>query len=561
MLLLLICWCYLGFTFLNLGFAFQKITKFKSNDYILTIIYGMFFTTILASTWAIYGRIHFEFQLFLIALQGLIVLKFKKELYLVYQLFWQQIKSLSKALKIFLTTIALLILIQAVSNATLIDNETYYIQTIKWLNEFGFVKGLANLHQFFAQTSGWHILQSAFSFSYLPFSNNDLNGFCLLLGNLFAAFRLKDYVKNGHRINLWFGLLPLANVFLFSFSNVPSPDLAVAVLSMVLFYYFIKSEDEEVMTFNTLLLLTIFIVYIKITALPLVVLPLLYFSIHFKKMTVKINTSLVIGLLVFILFAIKNTILTGLPLFPSLLFKKIVAVDYALPMSLYDFSFETSKCYSFFISSQAYAESNGFQIFLAWLNHSFINIFILILLLVIPYFIKRFFNSKAVWMLYGVMVFQFAFIWFTSPQFRFMIPFTILFCLLLISLMLSTANKIYMSFLASIFLILFLMMVPPRLGQHQTKINFMNDSFSISKLLYPNPNSNLKTTFEAKTMGNLNYFSPDSTTYIWATGDGKLPCVNEKQLQYFKKRLGIFPQCRTNNIKDGFYSKNKSSHD
>ena len=561
MLLLLICWCYLGFTFLNLGFAFQKITKFKSDDHILTLIFGMFLTTILASIWAIYGRIHFEFQLFLIALQGLIVLKFKKELYPIYHSLWQQIKSLPKAIKIFLATIASLILIQAVSNATLIDNETYYIQTIKWLNEFGFVKGLANLHPFFAQTSGWHILQSVFSFSYLPFSNNDLNGFCLLLGNLFAAFRLHDYFKNGHRVNLWFGLLPLANVFLFSFSNVPSPDLAVAVLSMVLFHYFIKSEYEEVMTFNVLSLLTIFIIYIKITALPLVVLPLTFFAIYFKKMTVKINTSLIIGLLVFILFAIKNTILTGLPLFPSLLFQKVVAVDYVLPMSLYDFSFETSKCYSFFISGQAYAESNGFQIFLAWLNHSFINIFILILLLVIPYFIKRFFDSKAVWTLYGVMVFQFVFIWFTSPQFRFMIPFAMLFCLLLISLILSTEKKIYMSFFASIFLILFLMMVSPRLGQHHTKMTFSNDSFSVRKLLYPNPNSNLKTTFEAKTMGNLQYFSPDPTVYIWATGDGALPCVNAKQIQYLKKRLGIFPQCRTENIKDGFYSKNKSSHD
>ena len=561
MLLLLICWSYLGFTFLNLGFAFQKITKFKSDDHILTLIFGMFLTTILASIWAIYGRIHFEFQLFLIALQGLIVLKFKKELYPIYHSLWQQIKSLPKAMKIFLATIASLILIQAVSNATLIDNETYYIQTIKWLNEFGFVKGLANLHPFFAQTSGWHILQSAFSFSYLPISNNDLNGFCLLLGNLFAAFRLHDYFKNGHRVNLWFGLLPLANVFLFSFSNVPSPDLPVALLSMVLFYYFIKSEDEEAMTFNVLFLLTIFIIYIKITALPLVLLPLLFIAIHLKKMDIKINRNLLIGLLVFILFAIKNTILTGLPLFPSLLFQKIVAVDYALPMSLYDFSFETSKCYSFFISSKAYAESNGFQIFLAWLNHSFINIFILILLLVIPYFIKRFFDSKAVWTLYGVMVFQFVFIWFTSPQFRFMIPFAMLFCLLLISLILSTEKKIYMSFFASIFLILFLMMVSPRLGQHHTKMTFSNDSFSLRKLLYPNPNSNLKTTFEAKTMGNLQYFSPDPTVYIWATGDGALPCVNAKQIQYFKKRLGIFPQCRTENIKDGFYSKNKSSHD
>lgn len=561
MLLLLICWCYLGFTFLNLGFVFQKITKIKSNDCILTIIFGMFFTTILASIFAIYGRIHFEFQVFLIALQCLTIVKFRKALYVVYQSFWEQIKSLSNALKIFLLTTAHLLLIQAVSNSNFIDNETYYIQTIKWLNEYGFVKGLVNLHPFLGQTSGWHILQSAFSFSYLPFSNNDLNGFCLLLGNLFGAFRLHDYFKNGHQVHLWFGLLPLANVFLLSFSNVPSTDLAIAIFSMVLFYYFIKNENDETMTFNVLLLLTIFIVYIKITALPLMLLPFLFLAIHFKKMTAKIIMSLAIGLLVLILFTIKNTIITGLPLFPSLLFQNVVAVDYALPMSLYDFSFESSKCFSFFISGQAYAESNGFQIFLKWLTHSFFNGFVMILLIVIPYFINRFFNSKAAWMVYGVMVFQFVFIWFTSPQFRFMIPFAMLFCLFLISLMLSTEKKIYMSFFASIFLILFLMMVPPKLGQHQTKINFVNDSFSESKLLYPNPNSNLKTTFEAKNIGNMHYFSPDTTVYIWATGDGKLPCVNAKQIKYLQKRLGIFPQCRTNNIKDGFYSKNKSSHD
>ena len=561
MLLLLICWCYLGFTFLNLGFVFQKITKIKSNDCILTIIFGMFFTTILASIFAIYGRIHFEFQFFLMALQCLTIVKFRKALYVVYQSLWKQIKSLPNAQKNFLLTTALLLLIQAVSNSNFIDNETYYIQTIKWLNEYGFVKGLVNLHPFLGQTSGWHILQSAFSFSYLPFPNNDLNGFCLLLGNLFGAFRLHDYFKNGHRVHLWFGLLPLANVFLLSFSNVPSTDLAIAIFSMVLFYYFIKSEDDETMTFNVLLLLTIFIVYIKITALPLMLLPFLFLAIRFKKMTAKIIMSLAIGLLVLILFTIKNTIITGLPLFPSLLFQNVVAVDYALPMSLYDFSFESSKCFSFFISGQSYAESNGFQIFLKWLTHSFFNGFVMILLIVIPYFINRFFNSKAAWMVYGVMVFQFVFIWFTSPQFRFMIPFAMLFCLFLISFMLSTEKKIYMSFFASIFLILFLMMVPPKLGQHQTKINFVNDSFSESKLLYPNPNSNLKTTFEAKNIGNMHYFSPDTTAYIWATGDGKLPCVNAKQIKYLQKRLGIFPQCRTNNIKDGFYSKNKSSHD
>ena len=136
-----------------------------------------------------------------------------------------------------------------------------------------------------------------------------------------------------------------------------------------------------------------------------------------------------------------------------------------------------------------------------------------------------------------------------------------LFCLLLLSFVIRVEKSIHVALFGSFFLIGLLVMFPPKLGQHHRKMTFISRSFTSHQLLYPNPNSNLKTTFEAKTIGNLNYFSPDPTVYIWATGDGELPCVNEKQLQYFKKRLGIFPQCRTNNIKDGFYSKNKSSHD
>jgi hypothetical protein len=45
------------------------------------------------------------------------------------------------------------------------------------------------------------------------------------------------------------------------------------------------------------------------------------------------------------------------------------------------------------------------------------------------------------------------------------------------------------------------------------------------------------------------------TSFFWGTGEGALPCVNALQLEYFKDQFHYIPQLRTQNIKDGFYSK------
>jgi hypothetical protein len=342
---------------------------------------------------------------------------------------------------------------------------------------------------------------------------------------------------------------------LFPFCKVPSPDLAVNVLSLLLFYYFIKQFDrKDIVTFNVLFILSVFIIYIKITALPLLFLPLVFLRIHFKKIISKVTLSFIIGFIVLLLFIIKNTILTGNPLFPSLLFKNYSTVDFSLPMAFYDFSFNRAHCYSFFISSKKYIQSNGFQIFSQWILHSY-NVLVVILVILLPYFLKRYFNQKQYWILYGVMILQLVFLWFTSPQFRFMMPFVLLFSLMLVSVFIykeeTIFSAIFFTFSAAFFLLLF----PPKMGRNQQKISFNEHSFSYHQLVFPNKNSNLKATFHSNKIGNLKYFSPDTTVYIWATGNGKLPCVNTKQLEYFKNKLHYIPQLRTSEIKDGFYSQ------
>ena len=61
--------------------------------------------------------------------------------------------------------------------------------------------------------------------------------------------------------------------------------------------------------------------------------------------------------------------------------------------------------------------------------------------------------------------------------------------------------------------------------------------------------------FDKIKLENLDYYSPKIDYFIYATCDGPLPCVNKNELNYFKKELKIIPQLRTNQLKDGFFSK------
>ena len=135
-----------------------------------------------------------------------------------------------------------------------------------------------------------------------------------------------------------------------------------------------------------------------------------------------------------------------------------------------------------------------------------------------------------------------------------MVPFVLLFGLIILSVFMNE-KTIYWAIYSGFLLAFFFLMVSPKLGRNHEKMVFNEHSFSYNRLLFPNENSNLKATYHFKKIGNLKYFSPDTSVYIWATGNGKLPCVNTKQIEYLKIKLHYIPQLRTAKIKDGIYSQ------
>ncbi len=566
MFLILLSWIYILLTAVNLGYLVQRIALIKNNNFVITSFLGLFLATVLGSLFAIFYRINIEFHLMLFSINLILVIKFKNEIKQVYSSLFKEIKSFIFPLKIIFVTLTLLIIAQCATKPYIIDNESYYIQTIKWINEYGFVKGLANLHLFFGQTSGWHISQSVFNFSFLYKNFNDLSGFCLLLGTLFSIQKLNNYFKNESKIDLIFGLFPLANVFFFQFISAPSPDIAVYVLTFIVFYLFIENYKEcFISNFNLISIILLFILFIKSTSIVLIVIPVLLLISNFRLLKFKIVPISIISISILFLFLIRNIIITGYPLFPTTFFINN-SLDFAVPENLVKFYFNETKYYGFFLSSQEYHSFSNYQKFIKWLSMSkidgFFNIFSITVLIITPCFIYKFINKKSFWTLYFIVIIQMIVLFFSSPQFRFFIHLILFLSFIIFASLFYKKSTILLFNYLSILLIIIILFFPISYKSlTQNKLISKNSNFSINNLVFPHNNSKVKNTYQKIKIGNLNYNSPINNDFFWGNGNGKLPCVNQQQLNYFEKYFNVIPQMRTTNLKDGFYAKKLSPNE
>ena len=563
MILILLSWIYVVFSTINIGFYTNKKLKLKNSNFVIFSILGLFTTTVFASIWAVFGRINIEFHLIFLILNIGIYLRFKNEIQILYKSFFLELKALTLSLKIALLFIFILILAQCASIPYIIDNESYYIQTIKWINEYGFVKGVANLHLFLGQTSGWHITQSVFNFSFLYNKFNDLSGFCLLLGNIYAFLHLNSYFKNNKTNHLIIGFLPLVNIFLFTFISTPSPDLPVYILSLIIFFKFVNHYEKlDSETFNLITILILFTIFIKTTSIILVLIILVLFIKHYKILIQKITQPLIIGLLVLSLFLIKNTITSGYPLFPSVV--NPFSFDFQIPAPIAHFYYDETKRAAFSLTENQYNNLNTFEIFKVWISrsglHGMFNKAILFFLIIIPVFIFKFFNKKSFWILYGILFSQMILLFLSSPQYRFFINAILFFSFLIAASILNTKRKILVSLYLSLLILTILTMIPFNLSLFTSNIHLKkNSTFSLNEIIFPYKNSKFDNDYEIIKNGNLQYNSPINNVFFWGTGDGELPCVNKEQIKYFEMYYKIKPQMRTTNLKDGFYSKNISN--
>lgn len=175
----------------------------------------------------------------------------------------------------------------------ILDHFGYYIPTLQWLTEYGLVKGISNVDLTLGQMSVWHIFQAGFSNFSDPFLR--INAVLLIIYTLYIIER-----KN------WIHLCFLPVLLLFTQS--PSPDLPVIIFSLIILNELIAGNRNTTLLFA----FSVFVFAIKPT---MIWLPLLVFSssVFIFKNNFR---QLLLGILILLLFFIKNIWTFGFPVFP-----------------------------------------------------------------------------------------------------------------------------------------------------------------------------------------------------------------------------------------------------
>lgn len=560
MLYILLSWLYVFFCASVVGTGVNKIFKLQ-NKFVITQLLGFFAISIVAAYFAVFYKIGILFHLFLVAILLLVLLTSRNAFVDHLRELHTEVVKMNWFCKISFGVLFLLILAQCASSPYVIDNETYYIQTIKWLNEYGYVPGLGNLHFYFAQTSGWHILQSVFNLNFLYPNFNDLSGYCLILGNLFAFQKLSlVFVSNKKKpLNLAIGLLPLGNILLFQFISAPSPDLPVLIISFLIFYFLLKNFPQYSKSdFISISMLCFFVLFIKSISVFLVAVPIFMLWSNYKKLISGIVPIFFVGGLTLIIFLIKNQLLTGYPLYPLDLFH--FNSDYSMPAKLMNELHESTKLNGYLIGYNQYLSMSIWERFIYWLQlpglTGIFNKIMMVLLIGFPFFLRKTTYYKPLAFIYFLGVANMMILFLTSPQYRFFLVFILFFMGILLAHYLHHKNLIKSLQTASIFILIFLLFVPFSYSRFTENELMTNRSiFKKDYLISPHKSSQYSFQFNVFSVGNLNYYSPPKRAYIWVTGDGQLPCVNKKQINFFKRKLQLIPQLRNpTRLEEGFFS-------
>jgi hypothetical protein len=531
MIVILISWIFI-FYIISITGIIAKESLNLSNNKAFTLLYGIVFQTIFISFFAFFYKIDSAF--FIINSLIIIFISFKIKNKIIEFLKSLLISFDCKSKVLFF----IFIIITALKSAQLpsiFDNETYYIQTIKWLNEYGFVKGIANVHPFLSQCSFWHVFQSGFNFSFITNTLNDVNGLLLIIWFYYFLDKYSNLQSDNYFIANSFFI-----VIYMQFIDSPSPDLPILVFLSILFNEFIFNNLNTKKR-KSLILFILFAVFIKLTIVPILL--LLLFLMRKNKKTIMF--CIYLSFVFILIWITKNIIITGYPLFPLSLFD--FNFDWKLPIEIMDYMYKN-------INNLGYAENasisktyNLIQKLNFWIHlkgvNGFFNLSIIILFLITP-FTKLFNYNHKFKILYCVLFIHFVFLLYTSPQYRFFLATYICFGSVVAFEIFKYKkfNNYIMKIM--IFLIVLSLFIDVKNMNYESK-------FNVNQLIKSESNSKYTNTkIKEKKIGNITYFDPNLPN-IYETSNGNLPCVNEKIFDFYL----YYPQLRTSNIKDGFRSK------
>ena len=212
------------------------------------------------------------------------------------------------------------------------DSDLYHAQSIRWIEEYGLVPGLGNLHSRFAYNSASFCLSALFSFSFLGYqSYHACAGFLALV---VASFCIELFRKRAYAAPTLADIARIVAVYyilnIFDEMVSPASDYFVVLMILAAFILYLEvvlkyagsesdriDETEIIYPMVLLSLLGLVIVSIKVSGAFIVLLAVLPAILLIKsKATRDIIRYIIAGIVVVIPFLVRNVILSGYLVYP-----------------------------------------------------------------------------------------------------------------------------------------------------------------------------------------------------------------------------------------------------
>ena len=342
MIMVLLNWLYIAMTTFGTGIAvlsfFGALFETKRSYRMLPVIFsGLVVNTVYAQIWSLFGGVGIAANIVLcvIAIAG-VAFNRSAAADLI-----KGLKEKMMSVKVLPYIYAAVILLSAYGTSRgyiHYDTSLYHAQSIRWIEEYGVVKGLACLQLRFGYNSSAFALTALYSFvDILGQSLHTTAGFFALLGGMQLVDVYKVFIekKVRHsdfiRIGLMFYLGSIFREMVSPASDYYAQILIFSVLIMWLDALDDESSDTDAYPYAMLSILLVYAATVKFSIALLVLLVIkpavmMIKSRQFKQMIV----CLLSGIAVLLPFFIRNVLISGWLIYPSTIID-MFDVDWKIP--------------------------------------------------------------------------------------------------------------------------------------------------------------------------------------------------------------------------------------
>lgn len=336
MLYVLLNWCCLSITAFLAGFAF--LAPFERLGYRPEKAGGVWMAglaalTVYAQIFSLFGGVGAGADLLLVLFCAAAAVLLRKKL----AEFWKrQSGELSRTKFLILAALTLLLAYGTSRGFMHVDTDLYHAQAIRWIEEYGVVPGLGNLHSRFAYNSAAFALCALFSMKWLfgePM--HAVQGFLALIVAMQCACGLLTLGK-GRRVRIS-DFMRLGAVYYLTvlFGEIVSP--ATDYFAMLLVFYVLiawldalEAGEKSAVPYALLSLLLVFTVTVKLSAAVLLVLALKPAAMLLSERRWKqIGLYLGLGLLIGLPWMIRGVLISGWLFYPFT-FPDLFSVDWKM---------------------------------------------------------------------------------------------------------------------------------------------------------------------------------------------------------------------------------------